>query len=177
MADYVSPTVVTPPIPLACMTPIERFILTTLFQFEPADEGRALYFYAEDGIDDEVSVSRCAFDAIADTYEPGIDRLVMLIDMQMRERSQREDSAPLIAFINELDPLNVLQSIVKRHGDVLPIITIHQAFTCSTMRPDGFGGAATVIHASGIDSLCTTSWALDRIMAIKAHPRLIEGRS
>ena len=42
MADYHSPTVVQPTIPNADMTPLERLLLTRIFEAEP--DGDGLYF-------------------------------------------------------------------------------------------------------------------------------------
>ena len=50
MADHHSPTVVQPTIPNADMTPLERLLLTRIFQAEP--DGDGLYFFAETGPSD-----------------------------------------------------------------------------------------------------------------------------
>lgn len=166
MSDYATPTVVIPPIPEACMTPVERFILTSVFAHECVPERQALYLYAETNIDEEVFVSRAACEAALDRHEPGTDRLAMLLAHDLRRPSQRHDPTPLISFINDLDPLRVLHGIVRRHADLLPWVIIQQAFTCTRMRPDGFGGMGTVIHAGGIEHNCTTSWASQRVLAL-----------
>jgi hypothetical protein len=44
MADYHSPTVVQPDIPVAAMTPLERRLLCELFEHEGNDQ--AVYFFA-----------------------------------------------------------------------------------------------------------------------------------
>jgi hypothetical protein len=167
MSDYATPTVVIPLIPEACMTPVERFILTSIFQHERIVEKQSLYIYAQTGIDDEVFVSRAACEAVLDQAEPGTDRLAMLLAHDLRRPSQRHDPKPLVSFINALDPLRVLQGIVRRHADRLPWIIIQQAFTCTRMRPDGFGGMGTVIHVGGIEHICTTSWASQRVLALQ----------
>ena len=56
MADYYSPTVIQPPIPVAAMTPLERLLLENIFSAEPV--GDDLYFYAEEGPLDFVALSR-----------------------------------------------------------------------------------------------------------------------
>jgi hypothetical protein len=45
----------------------------------------------------------------------------------------------------------VVQDIVRRSPD-LDHLTVTMAFTCSKMRPDGFGGLAMLITASSIRS-------------------------
>jgi hypothetical protein len=50
MTDYHSPTVVQPTIPNADMTPLERLLLTHIFEAEP--DGDGLYFFAEAALSD-----------------------------------------------------------------------------------------------------------------------------
>lgn len=45
MADYHSPTIIQPSIPNVDMTPLERLVLTNIFDFEP--HGDALYLFTE----------------------------------------------------------------------------------------------------------------------------------
>ena len=47
-----------------------------------------------------------------------------------------------------------LQDIVKRSA-TLKYVTVVSAFTCSKMRPDGFGGMAVVITADAIKGKST----------------------
>lgn len=56
LADYYSPTVIQQTIPEVDMTPLERLILTHVFDADAEDGG--LYFYSEQGPSDVVSVSR-----------------------------------------------------------------------------------------------------------------------
>ena len=46
LADYFSPTVIQPAIPIADVTPLERLLLSHIFNAEP--DGDGLYFYADD---------------------------------------------------------------------------------------------------------------------------------
>jgi hypothetical protein len=50
MADYFSPTVVQPAIPLSAMTALERLLLSRIFSSEP--DGDGLYLFAEQGLND-----------------------------------------------------------------------------------------------------------------------------
>src|ERR1700730_6301152 len=56
MADYFSPTVIQPTIPIADITPLERLLLSHIFCAEPDDEG--LYFSADQGPSDMVWLDR-----------------------------------------------------------------------------------------------------------------------
>ncbi len=80
MAEYRSPCVVTPNIPLSCLNAVEKFILMTAFQHELIETEQSIYFFSENGIDDEVKVSRAKCEAALSQTEPGTDRLAMLLE-------------------------------------------------------------------------------------------------
>jgi hypothetical protein len=67
MADYFSPTVIQQPIPIADMTPLERLVLSLVFDAEP--DGETLYFHTALGPSDAIGLSidelRAAFKASA----------------------------------------------------------------------------------------------------------------
>lgn len=56
-----------------------------------------------------------------------------------------------------------LQDIIKRSNDELPWIYKEAAWTCSKMRPDGFGGEAVFITADSIEYVSTSGWLEHRI--------------
>ncbi len=68
MADDFSPTVIQQPIPIADMTPLERLVLSLIFDAEP--DGEAVYFHTALGPSDAIGLSidelRAAFDASAE---------------------------------------------------------------------------------------------------------------
>jgi hypothetical protein len=51
----------------------------------------------------------------------------------------------------------IFQDIVKR-CDALDDIEVIAAWTCTKMRPDGFGGMATLITADAIETMSTASF-------------------
>ena len=67
MADYFSPTVIQQSIPITDMTPLERLVLSLIFDAEP--DGEAVYFHTSLGPSDAIGLSidelRAAFDASA----------------------------------------------------------------------------------------------------------------
>ena len=67
MTDYFSPTVIQQSIPIADMTPLERLVLSLIFDAEP--DGEAVYFHTSLGPSDAIGLSidelRAAFDASA----------------------------------------------------------------------------------------------------------------
>lgn len=159
VADYYSQTVVQPSIPNACMTPLERWLLEQIFEFEP-DDNDTTYFFAAEGAN-----------SMADAADDELEAIL------------REDPSPLAAALREqlakaddpdwldLDRFGyaaVFQAIVARHPDQLPYVTVEMAFTCSKMRPDGFGGGAELITAEDVRSINTSRWLADAVAAL-AH--------
>lgn len=145
MADYYTSTVVQPTIPYADMTPLERLLLTKIFESEPNDNG--LYFFAEimptDQFELPLEILRGALAASdgvpsqAATF--GIDRL----------KDAGGDYADIELDLSVISWEFIFQDIVKRSA-TLDHVTVVSAFTCSRMRPDGFGGMAVVITADAI---------------------------
>jgi hypothetical protein len=145
MANYYTPTVIQPPIPSADMTPLERLLLGEIFTAE--SEGDAVYFYAEEcpgswgwvdraALDDAFAASSSA-DGTAFTY--------------VAERLPDLSPGPgLIELdLSEINWETVFQDIVRR-SPTLPYVTAVASFECSQMRPDAFGGMATLITADRI---------------------------
>ena len=143
MANYLSPTVIQQPIPVADMTPLERLVLGLIFDAEP--DGDALYFHASLGPSDAIGLSiddlRTPFEASA-----GIDSTATTYV------AERLAAAP--AGDTEIDFSGtswefIFQDIVRRSA-TLRYVTAVTSFTCSKMRPDGFGGMAVLITADAI---------------------------
>ena len=149
MADYFTPTVIEQPLPLADITPLERLVLGAIFETDKTEEG--LSCFAPGSVDDcpllSVGPLRDAW-AQADGTP---SRLHDLVTGQLAETAADAQVLDLsvdgYAFI--------LQDIVRR-SDTLTHVSIEAAFTCSKMRPDGFGGMATLITAEDIISETTT---------------------
>ncbi|MGE4302708.1 MAG: hypothetical protein AB7E24_01590 [Novosphingobium sp.] len=150
MADYYTPTVVEPFIPLTAMLPIERLFLAQVFSEEI--DGDAAYFFSEDGASDLISLSAEEVRAALDAATPETSRLAQkLIDEQPDAILGEEDID--LDMCGDLWP-DVLQDIVRRSPD-LDHLTVTMAFTCSKMRPDGFGGLAMLITGATIRSEST----------------------
>ncbi|BEH08908.1 hypothetical protein GSUET_05200 [Geobacter sulfurreducens subsp. ethanolicus] len=65
--------------------------------------------------------------------------------------------------LTEDDLLNRFQKIIRRSNGELPWISKESAYTCSKMRPDGFGGGAIFITADDIQYSFTGQWLEERI--------------
>lgn len=150
MADYCTPTVIDPIIPLAAILPIERLFLAQLFS-EEVNDGAA-YYLSDDGPCDLISFPATDVRAALDAATPETSRLAqMLIDEQPDAILGEEDID--LDMCGDLWP-EVLQDIVRRSPD-LDHLTVTMAFTCSKMRPDGFGGLAMLITGQTIRSEST----------------------
>ncbi|MGE8106859.1 hypothetical protein ACQKP1_24535 [Allorhizobium sp. NPDC080224] len=165
MADYHSPTVVQPNIPAADMTPLERLILDLVFDADSEDDG--IYFHSWCGPSSIVTLSvddlRSASDASRAYGESSIsERVAALLE---RRDAGTDDDLPDDIDVDLSDDGwdRMFQDIVRRSATIDEIV-ITAAFTCTKMRPDGFGGsvmritADTTRYASTVDML-ETVWA------------------
>lgn len=150
MADYYTPTVIDPVIPLSDILPIERLFLALVFDEEVT--GQAAYYCSEDGPSDLIFLPADQMRAALDAASPQTSRLAQkLIDEQADAILDDEDIA--LDLCGDLWP-DVLQDIIRRSG-TLDHLTATMAFNCSKMRPDGFGGLAMLITAAQIRSAST----------------------
>ncbi|MBU2587002.1 MAG: hypothetical protein KJ872_02675 [Alphaproteobacteria bacterium] len=150
MADYYTPTVVDPMIPLAAMLPIERLFLSQVFDEELTSE--AAYYFSENGARDLISLAASEIRAALDAATPETSRLAQKLIDELPDAILGEDDIDL-DMGGDLWA-DVLQDIVRRSPD-LDHLTVTMAFTCSKMRPDGFGGLAMLITANSIRSEST----------------------
>ncbi len=147
MANYCTPTVIDPVIPISAMLPIESLFLAKVFDEEV--DGATAYYYSEDGANDLVFLPADEVRAALDAATPETSRLAQkLIDEQPDAILGDEEIE--LDMCGDLWP-DVLQDIVRRSPH-LDHLTVTMAFTCSKMRPDGFGGLAMLITASEIRS-------------------------
>tara|TARA_R110000868_G_scaffold363120_2_gene625375 strand:- start:2654 stop:3400 length:747 start_codon:yes stop_codon:yes gene_type:complete len=145
MADYHSPTVVRPSIPASAITRLELALLTDMFEQEP--DGDAIYFYSSEGPCDTVWLDVAELkDMLADEAMPS-GRIVEMIRAQLAEAGP--DETELELDLSDLGEAEILQGIVRR-CEQLDHVSIVSAWTCTKMRPDGFGGGITVVTADHI---------------------------
>ncbi|NJM92791.1 MAG: hypothetical protein HC861_09360 [Rhodospirillaceae bacterium] len=150
MADYFTPTVVDPMIPIAAILPIERMFLAQVFNEEL--DGETAYYFSEDGANDLITLPATEVRAALDAATPETSRLAQkLIDEQPDAILGKDDID--LDMCGDLWT-DVLQDIVRWSPD-LDHLTVTMAFTCLKMRPDGFGGLAMLITASTIWSEST----------------------
>lgn len=146
MADYFTQVVVQETIPNADITPLERLLLTQMFSAEP--DGDGLYFFAADAVSDMITVERHALEsALAQSLALGESHAVAYVAARLSD--QDEDDSHIDLDMGGTSWEFFLQDIVRR-STRLHYLTVVASFTCSKMRPDGFGGAATLITAEKI---------------------------
>jgi hypothetical protein len=150
MADYYTPTVVEPMIPLAAMLPIERLFLAQVFSEEI--EGETAYYCSDDGASDLITLDAEAVRTALEATTAETSSLAKKLLDEYGDAILGDDDIDL----DECGDLwaDVLQDIVRRSPD-LDHLTVTMAFTCSKMRRDGFGGLAMLITASTIRSEST----------------------
>lgn len=152
MADYYSPTVVVPDIPLADMTPLEQLLLSQIFDSETC--GDALYFFEEQSIDEMLWLG---LGELREAVAASVDFPSAALDYVMGELAQvsSESSADDITLDLSMKSYEFIFQDIIRRSATLDHVTVFSAFTCSKMRPDGFGGMVTVITADKVLSTST----------------------
>lgn len=156
MADYYSPTVVAPEIPLNDMTQLERLILSGVFD-EDVAPGTA-YFHSECGPGDILTIDagrlRAALAQSLEIESPCNGRIASLLNERDASTDDLPDGVDIDLTEVKLGWDQILQAIVKRSTG-LDEIVVTAAFTCSKMRSDGFGGSVMRITADRIQYAST----------------------
>jgi hypothetical protein len=155
MADCYSPTVVQQTIPNIDMTPLERLLLSHLFDADP--DGDGLYFHSWEGPSDMVCLNRAELKTALEDWGSagnpintwGTEQL-----QKIHEAENNEESDEIELDLSEIWWPTIFQEIVKR-SSTLHYITVAMSFTCSKMRDDGFGGMAIFVTADVIKSQST----------------------
>ena len=150
MAYFYSPTVIQQKIPVADITPLERLVLSHIFDAEL--DGETVTFHAADcpatTIWLPVNDLRAAFDASAKMDSTAADYVA-----ERLTRASAEDGELEIDF-SGMSWEFILQDIVRR-SSTLRYLTAVTSFTCSQMQADGFGGMAVLITADAIKGKST----------------------
>ena len=156
MADYFSPTVIQPAIPIADITAIERLLLSHIFRAEP--DGDRLYFHADEGPADMLWLDRAPIEvALAQSPETIVSAAADFVTEQLAR-------VPADDVEIELDLSAgwefMFQDIVRR-STKLRYVTAVSSITCSKMRPDAFGGKAVQITADAVLGKSTSDMLAD----------------
>jgi hypothetical protein len=146
MADYFSPTVIQPTIPIADITPLERLLLSHIFNAEP--DGAGLYFYADERPADMIWLDRAPIEAALAQSPAARDSIAATFIAEQLARVPA-DNVEIELDVTGMSWEFIFQDIVRRSAS-LRYVTAVSSFTCSRMRPDGFGGMAVLITPSAI---------------------------
>src|SRR5690348_13844542 len=141
MADYYTPTVIQQTIPEADMTPLERLLLSYVFNAER--DGDGWYFFSELGPVDMTVIERAALEAALAASDLDADNTANAFVRQHLaglNAKEHQDTQIDVDF-SDMSWQRIFQDIVRR-SSTLKYVSMVSSFTCSRMRPDGFGGAA-----------------------------------
>ena len=145
MADYFEPTIIQQSIPDADMTPLERLLLSNIFEAEP--DGDGWYFFSEQGPATMIAINRTELDAALATSQTVSSEANVYVAGQLAPLPP--DQAEIDLDLSGTSWEFLFQDIVRR-SPRLRYVTAVTSFTCSKMRPDGFGGMAVLITADAV---------------------------
>ena len=147
MAEYFTPTVIQPSIPTADITPLERLLLSHIFNTK--HDGECLYFFADERPADMIWLDRAPLEtSLAQspvTINTGAAATFVIEQLDRIPADNVEIELDLSGTFWEF----IFQDIVRRSRS-LRYVTAVSSFTCPKMRPAGFGGMAVLITANAI---------------------------
>jgi hypothetical protein len=161
MPDYFTPTVIQPAIPIADITPLERLLLSHVFNVEC--QGERLYFYADEGPAERIWLDRAPLEAALAQSEAHADSAAAAFVTEQLARLPADD-VEIEVQVSTLSWQTIFQDIVRRSA-TLRYVTAVSAFTCTKMRPDGFGGRAVLITADTVMGKSTSDIVTDFLNA------------
>ena len=165
MPDYYQQTVVQQTIPDSDMTPLEQLLLSNMFTAER--DGDGWYFFAEENPSVVITVTRRELEqALAASPDDG-SAARACVSEQLAAAGTGAAEIDLDISDASLDLSGtsyefVFQDIVRR-SKTLKYISVVTSFTCSRMRPDGFGGMAVLITHDAIVGKTTGDFLEDVI--------------
>jgi hypothetical protein len=155
MADYITPTVIQPAIAIADITPLEHLLLSHVFNAER--QGERLYFYADEGPADRIWLDRARLEVALAQSRRDSTAATLVIEQLARIPA---DNVEIEIDFSDRCWETIFQDIVRRSPG-LRYVTAVSAFTCSKMRPDGFGGRAVLITADTVMGKSTSDIVAD----------------
>ena len=167
MADYHSPTVVTPSIPVADMTALENLLLQQIF--DESMDGNEAYFHAWCGPSDILTIDATELRTAWQESRESESRVNVYVGKRLEAfdataDDKRSDEIDLDLTGPDEDWTRMLQNILRR-SQTLDEIVVTAAFTCSKMRSDAFGGSVMRITADAIQYASTAEMLEDTRVA------------
>ena len=145
MADYFEPTIIQQSIPAADMTPLERLLLSRIFECEP--DGDGWYFFAQESPSTMIFATRAELEAALASSPETESAAHRYVTEHLA--ADNADATEIDLDLSGTSWEFFFQDIVKR-SKTLAHVSVVTAFTCSKMRPDGFGGMAVLITRDAI---------------------------
>jgi hypothetical protein len=122
-------------------------LLSHIFVAEP-DGHEGFYFYSDEGPAKVIWLDRAPIEAaLAQSPGPGHSTATSLVTAQLARVPA--DNVEIEFDLGDMSWESIFQDIVRRSA-TLRYVTAVSAFTCSRMRPDGFGGMAVLITPSAV---------------------------
>ena len=112
MADYYSPTVVQPEIPLSDITPLEKLILTQIFRTEE-NQGK-LYLYSDDGPVSFLCLSATELRGAFDASTAVVSQIAPFIEALVKDAPEGSETIEVDFSDCDLSYQFILQDIVRR---------------------------------------------------------------
>ncbi|ESQ79257.1 hypothetical protein [Asticcacaulis sp. YBE204] len=160
MADYHSTAVIQPDVPIADLSPLEALLLSHMV--DVALNGDGLYLCIETGVNSLVQV---AINELRTAHQnsTGYDsQLQSVVDQWLTEIPTNAEETDDTEFdfdthLTENAYILILQDVLRR-STTRSFFTVNGAYTCTKMRPDGFGGWAAFVTPTEIHRMSTDSW-------------------
>ena len=159
MADYYTHTVLHQDLPLTDITPLEKLVLGAVFEIREHDD--KLSCFAWENVNDVPSLSATAARTALARANGQASRLNDLVAKKIEDVAADAETFDLDLSVEGYE--FILQDIVRRSA-TLTHVSLAAAFTCSKMRPGGFGGMVTLITPDEILSE-STDGLLERWLA------------
>lgn len=105
---------------------------------------------------------RRIIEAFSITIEPDGDNLYLYADDWCTNAHLTDDNGTE-KDLDEDDLFDCFQEIIRCSNGELKWISKEQAYTCSQMKPDGFGGGALFITADDVQYVSTSGWLEQQI--------------
>lgn len=158
MADYRTETVVTPDIPASDMTPLERLMLSLVFDEEAWSDGTFFSTWNSPNEwisprEDELCVALEDSPGSESRFNEYIANLLAAFDA--KDEAERGFYIEIDLTTSQGGWPEILQDIVRRSNTIEEIV-VWAAFTCSKMCADGFGGSVMRITGTAIQYSSTT---------------------
>lgn len=150
MTDYFSPTVVQQILPFACMTSLEKLVLSAVFETEEFEGG--LYCFASEAIAETPTLD---FAEVRDALKHGSGIASRLHEFVGEEAKKQNANSKWFDLDFSVEGIAFILQDILRRSETLTHISIVTAFTCSKMMSDGFGGMVTLITREEIRGMST----------------------